>query len=67
MKQNAGPIAIIAAVVVGVVLLVVLGRYFLGPTVQTSDHPQIPAYAQQYRQTGAAPAASGAVANPDKR
>lgn len=55
MKQNAGPIAIIAAIAVAVVLLVVLGRYFLGPTVKSSDNPQIPAYAQQYQKTGTAP------------
>jgi len=61
MKQNAGPVAIIAAVVVAVGLLVVLGRHFLGPTVQTSDHPQIPAYAQQYQKTGTPPPASSVV------
>ncbi len=61
MKQNVGPVAIIVAVVVAVGLLIVLGRHFLGPTVQTSDHPDIPAYAQQYRQTGTPPPASSVV------
>ena len=64
MKQNAGPIAIVVAVVLTVGLLFVLGRKFLGPTVQTSDHPQIPAYAQQYQKTGTPPPSSSVVNNP---